>query len=181
MPVTALPPDNTMRGYLHYTSGGLPHTAQFRFGDPTTLAEATDAMNDIGAKMLPLMDSADNILGGEYSAAGSNIRFPLPSIITGNGTASGAVNNPINRSVSLSVTGKGATGHIVVCQFFTLLGAAYNVTRVAYSALASNVQEWVDSIRANESKEVVDISDSSVGWNGYINVARNAYWQREQR
>ncbi len=181
MPVTALPEDSTYRGYIHYTSGGLPHTASFRFGAGVTNSEATAALNTIGEKMLALMDSGDAILGGEYSVAGSNIRFPLPSVTTGNGTASGAVNNDINRSVSLGLSGKGATGHIVVSRFFTLLGAAYTDTRLPYSSLASNVQEWFDAIRSNEDRAVVDIDDQIVGWNAYLNVARDAYWQRKQR
>lgn len=174
-------PKNTQRAYLHYTSGGLPHTASFRFADAVSLSDMAAAVNNIGSFMFPLMDSADNILSGEYSAKGSNIRFPLPGITTGNGTAVGGVNNEINRTVSLSITGKGLTGHIACYQFFTILGAAYTDTRLPYATLASNVQDWIDSIRSAEPVNVVDIDLQDISWNGYMNVARNAYWQREQR
>jgi len=181
MSLPPIDPKNTQRGYIYYTSGGKGHTASFRFEDAATESEITAALNAVATKMFPLMDSADNITGGAISAKDSNVRFPLTGIVTGNGTASGGVNNPINRTISLGITGKGTDGHLVDAFFFTILGAAYTATRVAYAALASNVQEWIDVIRANEESPIVNIGAAPVSWNGYMNVRRNSYWQTQER
>lgn len=179
-PLLPLPEDNTIRGYINYTSGGLPHTASFRVPDATIDGDLVNVLAWIADSMIPLMDPGDSITTYERSAKNSNVRFIIGTDGRA-GTAVGGVNNEINRSVAMSLTGKGLDGRIVACSFFTILAAAFVDTRLPIGVVAPNVAAWYDAITVNPSGEVVTIGLATVGWNGYINVRRDAYWQRQQR
>lgn len=179
-PLPPLPEDNTIRGYLSYTSGGLPHTASFRFPDSTPFGTIFNALQAIATDMLPLMDPGDSITTVEASAKNSNVRFPI-GVIGLPGSAVGGVNNEINRTVAMSITGKGNDGRLAAFSFFTLLAAAYVDTRLPIGVVAPNVAAWYDSVTNNPVEQPVSIGLGSLNFNGYINVRRDAYWQREQR
>jgi len=179
-PLPPLDPANTPRGYIQYTSGGITHHMSFRTDVGGTFIDITNMANDIVPTMLPLMDPGDSVLTLEASNAGSNIRFPLLAYGLP-GTAVGGVNNELNRTAALSVTGKSTGGRIVSATLFTILAGAYVDTRLPIGVVASNVADWYAEVTDNSSYKLRAIDGNFVTWNGYINVSRNAYWQREQR
>lgn len=179
-PLLPLPEDNSPRGYIQYTSGGITHTMQCRFPSASGFGIIFNALEEIGTVMLPLMDPADSVQTYYASNEGSNIRFII-GIDGRPGTAVGGVNNDVNRSCALSVTGKGEDGRLVAESFFTILAGAFVDTRLPIGVVAANVADWYDRVTNNPELPLVNIGKAAVNWNGYINVRRDAYWQRQQR
>lgn len=179
-PLPPLPEDNTPRGYITYTSGGITHTMSARYPIGLGFGTIFNSLQEIGTAMLPLMDPADSVQTYEASAAGSNIRFII-GVDGRPGTAVGGVVNDINKSTALSVTGKGEDGRLVAASFFTILAGAFVDTRLPIGVVAPNVADWYDRVTNNPEAQLVNIGGVPVNWNGYVNVRRDAYWQREQR
>lgn len=179
-PLPPLDPSTTPRGYIRYTSGDIPHVFSFRAPIGATFITITAMADEIVPTMLPLMDPGDEVLNLEASNAGSNIRFPITAYGMP-GTAVGGVINDINKSTELGVSGKGEEGRLVTAHFFTILAGAFVDTRLPIGVVAANVAAWYDAVTNNAAAKLRTISGAIVNWNAYVNVTRNAYWQREQR
>jgi hypothetical protein len=180
-PLPPLPPESTRRAYIIYTSGGIQHTLMLRVPAGISAGTLEDALNEVIAAMVALMDPTDSVIRVDDSAAGSNIRFPLFPVAVA-GTATAATANDQTRSAFISMTGKGTDGRLTSVSFYCLNSSFFVDTRVALGVAGA---EWVDWYNA------IDINSYGVAWrtiggtiptyNAYLNTAKSAYWQREQR
>jgi len=180
MPVTRLPADNTQRGVILYTSGGFAHEAPFRFQLSVSIADVAATLNNIIAAMLPLMANADAVEGAHWIAAGSGVSVPLV-VDTGNGTAGAIEPTDRDRCAFISITGKDAYGHKVTSKFFSVKFEAAGQFRGPLSGASPAVTAWYNSIAHSAPAVVSTIYPETPFWNGYINNAYNAYYQRKQR
>lgn len=179
-PLPPLPEDNTPRGYINYTSGGISHVMQARFPTGSAFGPIADALSEIATVMLPVMATTDSVQTYEASEAGSNVRFIIGTDGRLGTNASGVVND-LNSSAAFSVTGKGSDGRLVACSFFTVVAGSFVDVRIAIGVAAPILADWYAGVTANPEVPLVNIGGASVNWNGYINIRRDAYWQRAQR
>jgi hypothetical protein len=140
-----------------------------------------DALNEVISFMTPLMAPTDTVIRVDDSAAGSNVRFPLFPVGLA-GTAVGAVNTPENRSAFMSMTGKGTDGRLTTVSFYGILMGNFTDVRQALGVVAAPFADWYNSI-ANNSYGLAfrTIGGAVPTYNAYLNIAKSAYWQREQR
>lgn len=180
-PLPPLPPDNTRRGFIVYTSGGEEHTTCLRIPTGVSLSTVEEYFEEVIAAMLPLMSTTDSVIRVDEAAAGSNIRFLLiPSGATGTGGT--PTLNDQTRSAFMSMSGKGNDGRLVTCSFYYPDAANFADTRVALGVLGTAQTAWYNAIGFNSSgMRPRTIGGGIPVWNAYVNIARSAYWQREFR
>lgn len=180
-PLPPLSPDSTRRSYIVYTSGGIEHTCMLRIPAGVSAGTLDDFLNEVITNMLPLMAPADTVIRVDDSALGSNIRFPLfPVGLVG--SAGGTFNTPENRAAFITMTGKGSDGRLTSVSFYNLSAGNLTDVRQQLGVVAPQYADWYNSIDLNSS----GMSPRTIGgaipvYNGYINVAKSAYWQRAQR
>jgi len=180
-PLPPLSPDNTRRAYIRYTSGTRPHTLMLRIPAGVSAGTLDDALNEVISYMTPLMAPADSVIRVDESAAGSNVTFPLfPVALVG--TAGGTVDTPENRSAFMSMTGKGTDGRLLTHSFYSLLMGNFTTVRQPIGVIAAPFADWYTSIDANSyGLAFRTIGGAVPTYNAYLNMAKSAYWQREQR
>jgi len=180
-PLPPLSPDNTRRAFIRYTSGTRPHTLMLRVPAGISAGTLDDALNEVISTMTPLMAPGDSVIRVDDAAAGSNITFPLFPVGLP-GTAGGTVDTPENRSAFMSMTGKGTDGRLTTASLYSLLMGNFTTVRQPLGVIAAPFVDWYNSIAANSYGVAWrTIGGSIPTHNAYLNMAKSAYWQREQR
>ena len=180
-PLPPLPPESTRRAYINYTSGTIGHTLSLRVPAGVSAGTLDDALNEVIEAMKPIMDPEDSVLNVEESALGSNVRFPLFPVGQA-GTGSGWDPGDINNSAFVGMAGKGSDGRLVTLAFFNLQAANFQETRVNLGVISAAYATFFNSIAANSTGLAWRTIGGAVpSWKQYMNIGRNAYWQREGR
>lgn len=179
-PLPPLPPDSTPRGYITYTSGGLEHTLSFRCPAGATTAQIQAKANAIIPNLQACMDPTDSVLAGAYSNAGSNVRFNL-TVITGAGNAASSPSNDKSRASFISMGTKCQDGRLVNLFAYFLNAQYYTDARIAYGALAPEVQALFDAIDAGVPFGVFGIGGFPGTLRPYVNTKESTYWNERGR
>jgi len=177
MPLTPLPPDNTPRMYVKYTSAHVQHEMVVRLGTAETSSDAVTRYNAAKTALLAQITTTDSLLGADFSAAGSNIRFPL-AVTGGTGTMSytpGIGDEPIY----VSATGRSLDGRKVRIGLFnpSFKPSTYGYRITGLSGPGANL--W--SLLTGASLDARSISGGAVQWNNYLNIGLNDHWVGEER
>lgn len=189
-----LPPSNTVRVYLDYTSKTLPHTAEFRLSGTPAVSVMQAAGLALANIFLTRMFSTDSITLLRYSPAGEDFTLPIPTTpqsgVLTEGFAAQWQEDP--ESVQTSLCGRGtAIARRWRISFFTpyawaasavawpaknryLLGA-----NSAVDAFITELQDWAGA--GYGASRVVTIGGDTIATKNYLNIRKNSYWQDEQR
>lgn len=172
-----LPENNTGRLFIEYTSAGRAHTLLLRYPDEVDGADAAGFAGPVIAAMKGVMASNDAVTGARFSAAGSNVSFPV-AIVTGPGTGS-AWTDPDAGAGFASWTGRSADGRDVK---YTVFNTNVNPDTLGYRALVPGTvwQDFLDAIDEATVKPRT-ISEGIPFMNSYVNYGYNSYWQRKLR
>lgn len=172
-------PDNlTARLFVDYTSGGTEHTTLIRLESSATSSDAATMYGLFTTATKAMMSPTDAFTGARFSAAGSNVSFPI-AVSSVVGTASGGPFDPDKRANFISVTGRSADGRDAKIGLFTvwenpdIAGFRNDTPSGAEAAFVT----WATTNAAN----LRSASDEQVIWNTYVNRGVSAYWQRKLR
>lgn len=179
-PLPPLDPDNTPRGYITYTSGGVEHTYSFRAPLGSTTTEIQAKANALSPAMQACMDPNDDIIKGEYSNQGSNIRFPL-TILLGPGNGASAPVNDKSQASFVSFGTKCQDGRLVNYFFYFLNAQYYTSARIAYGDLAPEVQALFDAQDSGGGYGNIGIGGLPGTLRGYANTKESTYWNEQGR
>lgn len=190
MPLPALPPSNTRRYFIDYTSLGRQHTMVVRTNGVGTIAENLAYINGVIGNMTTVMRESDSVLRVRIAEPGSDVTFPF-STNSFQGQLSGAATiwDQDPESVFWSITGRGiSTGRKVRYDMYTpVRNGSYpdnNRYEVGENTFVDTFfNNFTAAIIAGPTPAVqgVTIGGDVLLFNNYVNIAHNAYWQRKQR
>lgn len=188
----ALPGNSTARFFLEYTSIGIQHTLEVRLGAGasaiTAATKATAAANVLKVRM----SNIDSFYAARFQDAGAVFSLPVTfTPIVGTVDPAGGANywQEDPESAMLSFVGRGtATGRRVRWEFFTPVATGlwpsdnrFNLgDNASVEALRVNWNTYVNT-SASPGEQVVTIGGDIPSVYGYVNLSKNAYWQRNQR
>jgi len=176
MPLAPLDPNNTARFFLDYSCSGKDHTAIVRFSGATS-------PSDFGSTMNALLNTIAShlyqitILGGPFSAKGSDVALPVTSGVEGN-TYGSTDAIPQVIPYYLRFQGRSAGGRRCSFELYTtkFSDANFRVT----SGESSDVGDAVDILNGEPSL-FCGIDGESVTWYPYVNIKASSYWTRQIR
>lgn len=189
-----IPPSNTFRVYLDYTSQGIAHTQEWRLsGTPSEATMATFAANAAAANRVAML-SSDTITGARYSPEGEDFTLPLLFTPQAGNLTPGFVavwaEDPEAAMVSLVGRGTAVARRWRVTLFTPYAFANSSVnwpsdnryTLGENAAVDTLYDLWTTLLDATHgTSRVVTIGGDTIRPKGYINISKNAYWQRRQR
>lgn len=170
-----LPPENTERYTVFYTTGGNQHTTQVR----------TDSMSPstFGTFFGAIMDALDPNLFATvidvvtFAASGSTINNPVTSGIEGAtfGTGSPTILEEPNY---VDFVGRSTGGRRVRMTVFGIsdLGGNFRVSAGEFGSV-----DTVVALLNAEPAAGFAIDGIKAIWKSYANTGLNSYWQRKQR
>jgi hypothetical protein len=163
--------------FIEYTSQGQAHVAIARLPTSGDDVLAASMYTTLKNAMLPLMAPTDRVTGARYSAAGSNISFPM-LVTPGTGSGAAQVDDEIQPRF-FSFTGRSADGRRVK---FTLFTGQADTNGLGYrDTTPSAAQQTLLTALGSTQADVRSISGQPVRWNTYVNLGENAYFQRKNR
>lgn len=182
-----LNPNRTNRLTVRYTSYAIQHDLLFRFPTDATATEALNTIDPVLVALATIMRPQDSFFEARWSVAGSNLSFPIPfNPIEGTGTGAAAAGDYQSRFASF--VGRDAIqGRRVRYDFFTasasLPAPDSNRIQLGDNETIDNIHEQFVAAANNATADppLVTIGENNVVFNGYVNVAFSAYWQRRQR
>lgn len=178
-PLPPLPPNNTTRVMIDYTSGLVAHSLEFRIGS-SNATQATDKANIIITAMRALMSTTDSIVGARWVPAGENISQNLP-ITGGAGQVAGLVNDAEARACFYSFVGRSNGGRKTRVTFFTLRYSSEQQYRRAYAQMDTQNQALYNAVTNQSITSLVAVDGQVALWKPYANIGQNAHWQRASR
>lgn len=172
-----LPPNTTARLFIEYTSVGKEHTAELRLPVGATTADAEAVYDLMAPAMAAGMASNDSVTGARFSAAGSNVSFPL-GVAPDAGNLD-AVSDIDMRARFVSFTGRSVDGRDVRFTFFTpyVVADPNGYRQITPTGLAAGILAVLTGLGAS----IRTISGLQPIWNTYANLGYNAYYQRRNR
>ena len=190
MPLPPLPPSNTLRVFLDYTSANIQHTFMFRLSPGSNDLYAATTANRVANVLVQAMQTSDFITGARYAVAGSDVTLPLVFVPRsgGVGGTSRWVEDPESAFVSLpcrdAITGRKARFSLFTPVNFDTgwpldnrFEAGENPNWDSFrNALAGEI-----SSSPSPAETITSIAGYPLRPYEYLNVAKNAYWQRKQR
>lgn len=187
-----LDPTNTARVYIDYTSAALQHTLIIRMGLGATAGEASVLAASAADVLRTRMSMTDSFLAARFSDKASHISLPIAfTPIAGaldlQGGAAAWAEDP--ESAFLCLVGRGQTsGRRVRWEFFTTIRTPLWPTTNRYNLGASPVIDtfrlnWANLVESGaiSATQIVTIAGDRPIVYGYVNIAKNSYWQRKQR
>lgn len=170
MAVTPLPPDNTVRWYLKYTVSSFPHTLQMRSSAAATASNVCFQFDALLTALGPLLWLMP-IIGLERSAAGSNVRLPMPTVgleaSYGSGTPPGYQLPWGMNFAGRSVTGRRSHVYVLNCKNTT--DTNFVLTAVENTAVAAAV----DVLNTADPDVWLGIDGTSVTYYARATVKQN--------
>jgi len=184
--VAPLPENNTARLMIDYTSAGIEHTLMLRFPDGVDSAAATLAGQALCLDLSPYVNANDSFIRARWSAKNTDFSLPV-SWTPVDGASVGAAFDEDPESAFVSVVGRTLGGRRARWELFTIAkltvlwpddnrygpGESGNADAVvaAFTTAASGVAP----------ARIVGIDGLEVVVYPYLNIAKNAYWTRQQR
>lgn len=177
MALPPLPPESTPRMYVKYTSKLVEHEMVVRLDLGQTSADAVTRYNAAKTALLAQITTSDSLLGADFSAQGSNIRFPLP-VTGGTGTQAytpGTGDEPIY----VSVTGRSLDGRKTRLGMFA---PAFKPSTYGYRITGlSGAGSALYALLTGTALAHRSISGGAVQWNNYLNIGLNDHWVGKER
>lgn len=177
MPLPALPPSNTPRMYIRYTSKQVEHEMVVRLDSGQTSADAITRYTAARTALLAQITTSDSLLGADFSAQGSNIRFPL-AVTGGTGTQAytpGVGDEPIY----VSVTGRSLDGRKTRLGMFA---PSYKPSTYGYRISGlTGAGTALYALLTGAALSHRSISGGAVQWNNYLNIGLNDHWVGQER
>jgi len=177
MPLPPLPPETTPRLYIKYTSMGNGHTVTVRLPLTGTAEDAAARFNAVKADLAAFLPTVDAVNGADFSAAGTNIRFPLA--VTGvQGTAE-YFPNIHQEALEVTVTGRSLDGRKARIGFFS---PSFPPAQLGYRISGiTGPGAGIWGILTGDDLDARSISGGDVVWNNYVNIGYNDHWVSEER
>lgn len=176
MPVPALPPDNTKRYKVTYTSLGNQHDFTVRCGPTGNDAGASNAIDDLLTALTSQL-YAMTVDALDFAVAGSSVFNPaastLPGSTYGSGTAAGLLFPQF-----VAFQGRSAAGH--KCRL-SVYGIKIEENDYRFNPGDSAVVDAAIDVLQGSSVYFHSIDDLKPTWYDYANTGFNAYWQRKGR
>lgn len=172
-----LPPDNTARYVVHYTSGGHPHTQEYRSQPPASPATMQTFLAQLWSDLSPILFLAtigDVVFYAQGSNVGNSVAMPL---FIGQSYGSGAPTNN-TAALFLNFVGRSSDGRRSRLSFYSPVGTDPS-WRFNFGE-SGDVDNAILDLQSN-SVNLVGIGGLPVVWKAYANVGYNAYWQRALR
>lgn len=186
----ALPANSTDRIWLGYTSLGVRHRAQFRVYNAAGPADFIPLADALAQAMSSFMILSDQVSSLTYQVSGGNISLPLPfTPVPGTNSNSSAQWTEDPESAFYGMVGRGnVTGHKWHLEFFTPLKASSSWPLDNRYAAGENpgIDAWrlgmQNAIQGEDTTaSCCTIAGEPITVYTYVNIAKNAYWQRKQR
>lgn len=187
-----LPDNATARVFLEYTSVGTQHTMEIRLGAGASSSTASVKAAAAANVLKQRMSNTDSFFAARFQDAGSTFSLPVAftpinGVIDPAGGANYWQEDP--ESAMISFVGRGgSTGRRVRWEFFTPIATG---TWPADNRFNPGDNAPVDTLRLNwttfvntsstPGEQVVTIGGDIPAVYGYVNLSKNAYWQRKQR
>jgi len=178
MPVTALPPSNTVRYWLDYVVNGDPHSMQMRIPNGATDGDVADVFSGL----LDLMDTNAfylwDVVGMRKADKGTDVSLP----VTYAGTMAAGSGSSVDgdfRAHTYSMTGRDASGHKVKVFWYGAKLQANGDYRIQNGENAST-DVLIDYLTAL-SGFFVTINALQPIWNNYVNTGWNDHWIKSRR
>lgn len=170
-------PDNlTGRLWIHYTSAGEGHELLIRT-DPGVSASLAAGHGQAIANILKAgMSTSDAFDSARFSAAGSNLSFPVAWTVVV-GTVAGAV-DPDKGANFIALSARTTGGRRSKFTFFT--PTATPDTLGYRQGMGGYFADFRDYVEENAA-QIVGIDGEELTIYGYTNQGYNAYWQRQLR
>lgn len=184
-----LPPSNTPRIFVVYTSMGKEHTCEVRLNVAFNASSWAALAQDVATINSLRMRISDTSIRAEYSPANSGIRFPLAHTAVPGTIADDQFWGQDPESTQLTICGKGSvTGRRWRYTLFSPVRTGSWPGTNRYNPGASPVIDtWQQNVKnlvnGGGSTGIVLTTiglDKPIVYD-YVNISQNAYWQREQR
>jgi len=179
MPLGPLPEDNTGRGAILYTSGTLVHLAMFRLGLGSTKADFETKGQALADLMVPLISTIDEVAGGVYWPAGSNISQTM-DITPAGGTNATTTVDDMSQSAFGAFEGRSIDGRKTRFTVFAIVQGIGTATRRSIVAVGGPWAALWDEVTSS-TLPLCTISGEPAVWKSYLNEGRNARYQRKLR
>lgn len=173
-----LPDNNTYRLFVIQQGTAGRHETVLRFGSAISQADAIARARAIVTAVLPLIHPTVSFIGAREQLAGSKVSFPVNWGTTLVGT-SGETYADEERPQYISMTGRSPDGRRVRLTFFGFYGSMSGDYRAPTNE-STAIGNFIANVR-DGLPGLVTISGQVAVWNSYINLGRNAYYQRKLR
>ena len=185
-----LPQNNTARVFVDYTSLSVQHTLMVRPLPGATVPDMAALATNVANVLRARMATTDSFFAARYSLALSDFSLPLTfEAVPGVVSAFANIWTEDPESAFISLCGRSTTsGRRVRWDLYTPIRAA---DWPADNRFNPGENGPVDTLRLNwtavvageagPAPSVVAIDGSPVIVYEYVNIAKNAYWQRKQR
>lgn len=180
-----LAPNLTKRLFVDYTSGGVTHTLLLRFVDGTTDSAAIFTAQGLAGDLSPFMNANDSFFRARVSEAGTDFSLPVPWVtVVGTGVGAGFVEDA--DSAFVSVCGRTGGGRRWRADFFTIakITTDWPADNRYSPGESTNADDIVQAFRTAAdvaSPTILGIDGLPLIVYDYLNIAKSAYWQRQQR
>lgn len=186
-----LPPNNSSRLFIDYTSQSRGHTVALRYEGTQTTPNLINAFNIVAVAMSSIMVATDSVTGARYQNAGTNFSISLPvTPVAGANSLAGNLWVEDPESAQISLVGRdNVSGRRVRWLFFTPynFGGSWPVDNRYQDGENTNVDDfrfiWEDIVAGSGTMPfpLVSIANNPVVLYDYVNICKNGYWERTQR
>jgi hypothetical protein len=187
-----VPPNGTDRVFMDYTSYDIPHTLILRLPPVSTPADGEAVAAAAATILKQRMSVNDSFTAARYQQSGTNFSLPIAftaqqGVVDPSGGSALWQEDP--ESAFITFIGRGsATGKRVRWEFFTSVRTTtwpgdnrYNPGESGpIDALRTNWTNFVE-VGATATQQIVTIAADIPVCYDYVNIGKNAYWQRKQR
>lgn len=183
MPVLPLPPSNTTRYFVDYTTGRVAHTVMFRAAAGVSDTQADGAINFVLSILMPVCPTTWQVTGCRKALAGSDVTLPVTltftdALVGTNGNGLLEEHEPrehrwVGRGVS---TGRQVAFSIYGIRQDFLADYRVNSGEGAITWVADTVA----ALNAGSGMFVTIAGDPSI-WYPYVNQNNNSYWETDAR
>lgn len=187
-----VPPNSTDRVFLDYTSLQIPHTLILRLPPAGSVTDAEVVAAAAAAILVNRMLDTDSFTAARVQQSGTNFSLPIAftqvnGVIPLSGGANAWAEDPESAFITFVARGT-ATGRRVRWEFFTSVKTTtwpgdnrYNPGDAApVDTLRTNWTNFVENGVTPTQQIVTVAADIPVVYD-YVNIGKNAYWQRKQR
>lgn len=185
-----LPQNNTARVFLDYTSFQVQHTICLRPNATATVSDMEQLAADFADTMGTRMFDSDSVFAARYSNAGDDFSLPLDfTAVEGAIALSSNFWVEDGEAAFLSLPMRSiVSGRRASFQFYTPVRTTdwpadnrYNPGDAApIDTLRLNFKSVIDGV-SGWGGQLVAIDGTALIVYEYMNIAKNAYWQRKQR
>ena len=177
MPLSPLPPSNTARLFVDYSTDNYDHTMMFRYSPSAGISAAQAAIDDFLTNVSGTTSTL-TIRGVRAAASGSDITNPVGSDLSatyGDGTEAIAV-----APRELRFVGRSTDGRKVSISVFGYEGSTPDTYRFLPDDNAF-LDAAVASLVSNSTIIGLTISGAQAIWKTYVNIQFNSHFETRNR